>query len=99
MKPRNTLPNSNEIISLLELKLLAKSIIRKHAKIRIKCLLEGGSWTSQFLSVMMVTEKGLVLNDDSNNKIKSIKFIDQIVQFVIDKPFDSYNPDLAYVIG
>jgi hypothetical protein len=99
MKTRDILPNSNEVISLLELKLLAKSIISKHAKIRIKCLLEGGSWTGQFLSVMMVTEKGLVLSDDSNNKIKSIRFIDQIVQFVIDKPFDSYTPNMAYIVS
>lgn len=99
MKAKQNFPIANEVISLLELKLLVRSIINKHARIRIKCLTEGGNWTSQFLSVMMVTEKGLVLNDDSNDKISSINFIDQIIQFVIDKPFDSYSPDQAYVVS
>jgi hypothetical protein len=91
-------PIANEIISLLELKLLVKSIVNKHANIRIKCLLDGGTWTTDFLSVLMVTEKGLVLNDDSNNKIESIEFLNQVIQFVIDKPFDSYDSNLAYVV-
>jgi hypothetical protein len=99
MRAKQIHPVANDVISLLELKLLVKSIVTKHAKIRIKCLLEGGTWTSQFLSVMMVTEKGMVLNDDFNNKISSIKFLDQVIQFVIDKPFDSYNSDLAYVVS
>jgi hypothetical protein len=47
----------------------------------------------------MVTEKGLVLNNDSNNKIQSIEYLDDVVQFVIDKPFDSYNPNLAYTVS
>ena len=98
-KLKEILPTSNENISPLELKLLAKSIISHKAKIRIKCLLAGGSWTNQFLSVMMVTERGLVLNDDASDKIKSISFIDQVVQFVLDKPFDNYNSNLAYVVS
>lgn len=102
MKTKQILPipaTSPEVISLHELKLLAKSIVNTQAKIRMKCLLEGGSWTSQFFSVMMVTEQGIVLIDDSTDKIKSIKFIDQVVQFVIDKPHDNYNADLAYTVN
>lgn len=98
MRTTHIPPSANDTISLLELKLLMKSIVSKQAKIRIKCLLEGGTWTSQFLSVMMVTEKGIVLNDDFNNKIKSIKFLHQVIQFIIDKPFDSYVSNLAYVV-
>jgi hypothetical protein len=97
-KLEETLLTSNENISPLELRLLAKSIINNKANIRIKCLLDGGSWTDQFLSIMMVTERGLVLNDDVTNKIKSINFIDQVVQFVLDKPFDNYSPNLAYIV-
>jgi len=98
MKLRQTFPKASDIISRLELKLLLKSIISHKAKIRIKYLLDGGGWSDCFLSVMMVTEKGIVFNDDSNNKIKSIKFLDQIKQLVIDQPFDGYNSHLAYVV-
>jgi hypothetical protein len=99
MKVKQSLPVANELISLLELKLLMKSIINKHANIRIKCLLDGGAWTNQFFSVSMVTENGLILSDDSNRKIRSIRFLNQVIQFVIDKPFDNYNPNLAYNVS
>ena len=99
MKLKQTFPKANEIISRLELKLLMKSIISHQAKIRIKYLLEGGAWSNSFLSVMMVTEKGIVFSDDSNNKMKSIKFLDQIKQLVIDQPFDGYNSNLSYVVS
>ena len=99
MKLKQTFPTASDIISRLELKLLMRSIISNHAKIRVKYLLEGGAWSNCFLSVMMVTEKGIVLNDDSNNKIKSIKFLDQITQLVLDQPFNGFNPNLAYVVN
>ena len=98
MKLKQTFPKASEIISRLELKLLMKSIISNKAKIKIKFLEEGGRWSSRFLSVLMVTEKGIVFNDDSNNKIKSISFLDQIKQLVIDQPFDGYNSNLAYMV-
>ena len=99
MKLKQTFPRASDMISRLELKLLMKSIISRKAKIRIKYLLEGGKWSDRFLSVMMVTEKGIVLNDDSNDKIKSISFLEQIKQLVIDQPFDGYNSNLTYEVG
>ena len=99
MKLRQTIPTAGEIISRLELKLLMKSIIGHRAKIRIKYLIEGGVWSNCFLSVMMVTEKGIVFNDDANNEIKSLKFLDQITQLVIDQPFDGYISHLAYIVS
>ena len=99
MKLTQTIPLAGEIISRLELKLLMKSIIGHRAKIRIKYLIEGGVWSNCFLSVMMVTEKGIVFNDDANNEIKSLTFLDQITQLVIDQPFDGYISHLAYIVS
>ena len=48
---------------------------------------------------MMVTEKGIIFNDDANNEITSLKFLDQITQLVIDQPFDGYISNLAYVVN
>jgi hypothetical protein len=99
MKLRQTIPSAGEIISRLELKLLMKSIIGNRANIRIKYLIEGGTWSTCFLSVMMVTEKGIIFNDDGKNEITSLKFLDQITQLVIDHPFDGYISNLAYVVS
>ncbi len=97
-KIKQPLPISNEIISVQELKFLVASIIHKKANIRIKCLTDGGIWTTQFYSVMMVTESGVILNDEVTDKIKSIRFIDQVIQFVLDRPFDNYNSNLTYLV-
>ena len=62
-------------------------------------LIEGGAWSNCFLSVMMVTEKGVIFSDDGKNKITSLTFLDQITQLVIDQPFDGYISNLAYVVN
>lgn len=97
-KVKQIIPTSDEIISLRELKLLVTSIIRGKAGIRIKCLMDGGTWTSHFLNIIMLTERGLVLTDEANDKIKSIRFKDHVVQFVLDRPFDNYDSNLAYPV-
>lgn len=97
-KTKEIIPTSNEIISLQELKLLVTSIIRGKARIRIKCLMDGGVWAQQFSNIIMLTERGLVLTDDANDKIKSVRFKDHVVQFVLDRPFESYDSNLAYKV-
>ena len=99
MEKKDALETSNEIVSSLELKLLVESIINQHANIRIKYQLDGDAWTTDFFSVMMVTKKGLVLNNDANDKIKSIESIEQILQFMIDQPFDNYVSNLPYTVS
>jgi hypothetical protein len=91
-------PISVDTVSPLELKFLMNSILLQKANIRIKCLLDGKRWSDRYLSVMVVTEKGAVLKDESRDKIFSIPFIQQVMQFVLDKPFDSYYSDQAYAV-
>jgi hypothetical protein len=91
-------PVSIDTVSPLELKFLMDSILLQKANIRIKCLLDGKTWSDRYLAVLMVTEKGVVLKDESRDKIFSIPFIQQVMQFVLDKPFDSYDPDQAYAV-
>ena len=74
------------------------SILLQKANIRIKCLFDGTTWSPCYLSVVMVTENGAVLKDESRDKIFSISFIQQVIQFVLDKPFDNYYPDQAYTV-
>lgn len=75
------------------------SIVFKKANVKIKCLFEGKSWTGPFLSVLLVTEKGAVLKDESSDKILSITFLGQVVQFVLDAPFDSYYSEQTYAVA
>jgi hypothetical protein len=90
---------SADTVSSLELRFLMDSIVSQKANVKIKCLFEGRSWSGPFLSVLMVTEKGAVLKDESSDKILSIPFIDHVMQFVLDRPFDSYNSERTYAVA
>jgi hypothetical protein len=92
------MPVAKDRITLSELKLLLESIIATHANIRMKCMLAGGKWTGEFLSIIMVTGKGVILNDDAADKITSISLLSQVLQFVVDKPFDGYSSNLTYEV-
>jgi hypothetical protein len=60
--------------------------------------MDGGVWTQQFLNIIVLTERGLVLTDETNDKIRSIRFQDHLVQFVLDRPFNNYDSNLAYLV-
>ena len=64
--------------------------------IRTRCL--GEMWHPNFTRVLMVTEKGVVLNDEVRVKAVIIPFLRDIIQFEIDKRFDEYEPHFHYTV-
>ena len=64
--------------------------------LRTRCL--GEMWQPNFMRVLMVTEKGLVLHDEVTSKAVIIPFVRDIVQFEIDKPFEEYQPHFHYTV-
>lgn len=53
----------------------------------------------QVLSVMMITGKGLVLNDDLRDTMESINSLRTIIQFIIDWPLANYSTNLVYLVS
>lgn len=91
--------DTDAIVSVLELKFLLRSILEHHANIHIRYLLNGERWTSHFLTILLVTEKGVILNDEQKNKITSVEFLSDISQFELDKTYESYESKSHYIIN
>jgi len=59
----------------------------------------GEMWYPNFLRVLMLTAKGVViLNDEMERKAVTIQRIGDIMQIEIDQPFQNYRPHFHYTV-
>jgi hypothetical protein len=82
---------SNEV-SLVELRRLLVEVKEKKPGVCVRFRLMGELWAKSFMSIAGVTEKGVVLRDDSANTFVAITNLSDVIQFEIDEPFQSYKP-------
>jgi hypothetical protein len=85
------------LISVLELRRLMVELLEKRPDICIRFRLLGELWNVYFLRVMRVTGKGALLFDEQNN-IVSISDLNFVMQFEIDRPFQSFQPYYHYEV-
>lgn len=85
------------LISVLELKRLISDLSEKRPDICIRFRLLGELWAVHFISVIKLTEKGGLFFDDNNNII-SISDLNFVMQFEIDKPFQTFQPYYHYEV-
>jgi hypothetical protein len=84
------------LISSLELKRLLVEIAGKRPDVCMRYRLLGEMWQRNFMRVLKVTDKGVMLNDEVKNKLLSIHDLTSIVQFEIDVKFQEYQPHFHY---
>jgi hypothetical protein len=65
----------------------------------IRYRLIGEMWSSRFLSVYHVSNKGALFLDPSSNRIFSVAEFGNIMQFEIDKSFAGLQPYFHYEIN
>jgi len=92
------LTDTDSNVSVQELKLLLSSILQRHANVRFRCVLEGEVWPADFMRILLVTEKGVILNEEKSNKTISIKFLNDIIQFELEKTYENYQAKSRYTI-
>ena len=85
------------LISVLELRRLMVDLTEKRPDICIRFRLLGELWTVQFMRVMRMSDKGVVLLDDINGLV-SVSDLNFIMQFEIDKPFQGFQPYYHYEV-
>lgn len=56
----------------------------------------GQMWAQHFLHVGQLTDQGVVLYDEHAGKLVSIPQLSAIIQFELDKSFQSYQPYFHY---
>jgi hypothetical protein len=87
------------LISVLELKRLLIELRDKRVSTSIRVRLLGEMWAVNFLSIVHVTEKGAVLNDEVKDKTLWIPDLSMIMQFEIDTPFQGFQPYFHYDVN
>lgn len=85
------------LISALELKRLMVDLKEKRPDICIRFRVLGEMWNSNFMRVGHVNDKGVLLFDEGNNLV-SLSDLNFVMQFEIEKPFQSFQPYYHYEV-
>jgi hypothetical protein len=85
-------------VNVLELKSLLFALKDSHSDICIRFRLLGEMWQITHSKILQVTEKGVALLDDTTNKLIFIQDLSAIMQFEIDKIFQTYQPHFHYTV-
>lgn len=86
-------------VSLLELRRLLIDLRDKRPDICIRFRLLGEMWFIQFMRIILVTERGVVLNDEVLNRLVRVSDLSNVMQFEIDRRFQNFKPHFHYSIN
>src|SRR5438045_3003747 len=89
---------TQNLISVLELKRLLIDLKDKRPDICIRFRLLGEMWLINFMRIVLVSEKGVVLSDDTTNDLFTIPDLSNIMQFEIDNRFQNFQPHFHYEV-
>ena len=85
-------------VAVLELRRLLVELQEHRPDICMRYRLMGQMWVQNFLRIIRVTDRGVILNDEITNKVITLPDLTHIIQFEIDKGFQSYQPYYHYEV-
>lgn len=85
------------LISAIELRRLMVDLKEKRPDICIRFRLLGEMWNVNFMQVIRISDKEVLLLDETNHLV-SIHDLNFVMQFEIDKSFQSYQPYYHYEV-
>jgi hypothetical protein len=94
-----SIASAGTLISVNELKRLMVTIADSNMEIGMRYRLIGEMWEQNYMTIMKVTEFGLLLNDLVKNRLIVIRDLSQIMQFELDSPFHSFRPNFHYNVN
>lgn len=83
-------------VTVEELRQLLLSIKNQRRDIYIRFRLLGEMWLAHFMAVILVTDVGVILNNEVANKFVRIRDLSTVVQFELDSPFKRFQPHFHY---
>jgi hypothetical protein len=78
--------------------MLLTSIVDNKVSVCIRFRLIGQMWQANHMRVLKLTEKGVILNDEVNNKMVTIHDLNQVMQFELDSSLYQYEPHNHYEV-
>lgn len=94
----NIAQKTKNLISVLEFKRLLVDLKEKRPDICVRYRLLGEMWVVNAMKVIKVTEKGVMLNDEQNNRLINLPDLSSVMQFEVDAPFQGFQPHFHYDI-
>jgi hypothetical protein len=86
-------------ISVVELKRLLVDLKEKKPDIGVRFRLLGHLWSRNFCRIIAVTENGVTVNEEPDNKICTIPHLGNIIQFELDSAFTNFQPFNHYDVS
>ena len=88
-----------EGVTILELRRLVVELRDKRPDICVRFRLLGEMWFPHFTRIVLVTETGVILNNEVTNKLIRVVDLSNVMQFEIDHTFQNYKPHDHYHIN
>lgn len=90
--------NTERQISVTELKRLLVAVADNRSPVFFRYRKVGEMWYPNFLRVLKVTDKGVILNDDVKDKLFSLDFL-TVMQFELDGAIHGFEPHFHYDVS
>ena len=88
----------NQVLSVSNLRMLLISIVDNKLPVCVRFRLLGQMWHPNYMRVLRVTEKGVLLNDETSNKMITVPDLSQVMQFEVDSRLYQYEPNNHYEV-
>lgn len=67
-------------------------------EIKVRFRLMGALWQTHHCRIVLLTEKGVAIEDEQSQKLLIIEDLDKVMQFELDSTFQYYEPNYHYSI-
>lgn len=85
-------------VAILELRRLLFELKELRPDIYVRFRLLGEMWQTSFAQVIKLTERGVIICNESMNEVRVINDLNSIVQFELDSTFQQYQPHNHYSV-
>lgn len=86
------------MVSTVELRRLLVELKEKRSDIHLRFRLIGQLWRQNFLKIIDVNDRGVVLVDEVDNALIFLTDLSRIMQFEIDANFQGFSPHHHYTV-
>lgn len=86
------------LISVNHFRQLLQDLKAKRPDICLRYRMLGEMWTNNFVTILYINERTLLVNDEIKRRLVSITDINSIMQFEIDRPFQGFQPYFHYEV-
>ncbi|HYG04255.1 MAG TPA: hypothetical protein VD927_17530 [Chryseosolibacter sp.] len=98
MEGKPILANTNDTISVGELKRLLFELKDSNSGILIRLRMLGQMWQPNFSRIFLITDNGAVMIDQTTKKTEIVHNLNDVIQFELEARFQAFQPYYHYNI-